>query len=109
MNAPHHVSNDLLELEVSELWKRALKRDDIGLDEEFFEAGGDSISAMMLLGELELLTRHPSRESERGGLTIRHIAEVLKDRMPARGGCVVQAKAGAEALEFHEDLEASDV
>jgi thioesterase domain-containing protein/acyl carrier protein len=110
MNAPLHISDDLLELEISELWKRLLKRDDdIGLDEDFFEAGGDSLSAMQLMAELETLCGRPYPDSELAGITIRRIARVLRERIPAGNGCIVQAKAGIEAEQFHHDLEAKDL
>ena len=86
--------DDLLELEVRDLWRRLLLRDDIGLDENFFEAGGDSLLATQMLLELEALAGRPYPESELSGLTIRRIAAVLKERMPEERGCVTQAKAG---------------
>lgn len=35
------------------LWRQQLQREDIGLDDDFFEQGGDSLSALSLLGALE--------------------------------------------------------
>ncbi|MFN5049533.1 phosphopantetheine-binding protein, partial [Roseateles sp.] len=35
------------------LWREHLQRQDIGLDDDFFEHGGDSLSALSLLGALE--------------------------------------------------------
>lgn len=109
MNARLHVSDDLLELEISELWKRLLQRDEIGLDEEFIDAGGDSMSAMQLLVELEALGGRPYPESELAGMTIRRTAQVMREHIPGGSGCIVQAKAGAEAEPFHHDLEANDL
>jgi len=87
-------ADDLLELEVRDLWRRLLLRDDIGLEEDFFEAGGDSLLATQMLLELETLAGRPYPESELSGLTIRRIAAVLKARMPEERGCMTQAKAG---------------
>lgn len=109
MNFREMVSDDLLELEIREMWCRLLRRDDIGLDEDFFEAGGDSIAAVQMLLDLEKLAGRPYPESELAGLTIRHIAEVLKSRLPAEGGCVVQAKAGSALAPFHDELESKDL
>jgi oxalate---CoA ligase len=109
VNARVEVSDDLLELEISALWNRLLRRDDIGLDEDFFDAGGDSITAVQMLLELETLSGRPYPESELAGLTIRRVAEVLKSRMPVESGCITRARAGVDALAFHADLEAADV
>jgi len=109
MNIRPLVSDDLLELEVRELWCRLLRRDDIGLDEHFFEAGGDSITAVQMLLELEKLAGRPYPESELAGLTIRRIAEVLKSHLPSERGCVIQAKAGSALAPFHDELESKDL
>jgi thioesterase domain-containing protein len=105
MNGRLEVSEDLLELEVSEIWKRLLFRDEIGLDEEFFDAAGDSMSAMQLLIELESLTGRPYPESELGHLTIRRIAAVLKAQMPQERGCLTAVRSGAAQA----DLDSGDV
>ena len=93
MNARLEVSDDLLELEVSEIWKRLLYRDDIGLDEDFFDAAGDSMSAIQLLTELETLTGRPYPEEELANLTIRRMAEVLKREMPEQSSCLTHVRA----------------
>jgi glutamate racemase len=38
---------------VVELWKRILRTDDITLDDDFFELGGNSLSAIRLLPVIE--------------------------------------------------------
>jgi acyl carrier protein len=38
-----------------ELWKQSLGLDDVALDDNFFALGGDSISAMILLAQIEEL------------------------------------------------------
>jgi thioesterase domain-containing protein len=93
MNARVEISDDLLELEISEIWKRVLCRDDIGLDEEFFEASGDSMSAMQMLTEIETLVGRPYPESELEGLTIRRVASVLKAQMPQEASCLTHVRA----------------
>jgi oxalate---CoA ligase len=100
MNARLEVSNDLLELEISELWKRLLRRDDIGLDEDFFDAGGDSITAVQMLLDLENLIGRPYPQSELCDLTIRRVAAVLKAEMPAQPGCMIAVRMGAPNAEF---------
>ncbi|MGB8029887.1 MAG: AMP-binding protein [Terracidiphilus sp.] len=36
-----------------EIWERILDRDDLGFDEDFFEAGGDSLAAISMLAEVD--------------------------------------------------------
>ena len=43
---------DCLELTVLDCWRRMLNRPDIDLDHDFFEAGGHSLLAMRMLGEV---------------------------------------------------------
>ena len=88
-------ADDLLEMEVRDIWRRLLLRDDIAADESFFDAGGDSLLATQMLLELETLAGRPYPESELTQLTIRQIATVLKERIPEERGCLVAAKAGA--------------
>lgn len=40
-------------LNLKEIWERILDRDDLGLDEDFFEAGGDSLAAINMLAEVD--------------------------------------------------------
>lgn len=37
-----------------EIWARLLERNDLGFDEDFFEAGGDSLAAINMLAEVDL-------------------------------------------------------
>jgi thioesterase domain-containing protein len=109
VNARVEISDDLLELEVRELWGRLLRRDDVGLDEDFFEAGGDSVTAVQMLVQLEELAGRPYPETELSELTVRRIAHVLRNRMPAERRCVTQVKAGSGIAPFQADLESADV
>ncbi len=42
-----------LEVQIAEIWQRLLKTDQIGIDDDFFEAGGDSLLAEQMLLEVE--------------------------------------------------------
>ena len=46
------IPNTELERQIFELWKTVLKRDDFGIDADFFELGGDSLKAVYLLGDI---------------------------------------------------------
>ena len=67
-----------LQIQIAEIWQRYLKRSDIGLDDDFFDMGGDSLQATEMLLELEELTRQMIAPSEiRAQLTIRNLAQAL--------------------------------
>jgi acyl-CoA synthetase (AMP-forming)/AMP-acid ligase II/thioesterase domain-containing protein/acyl carrier protein len=48
-----------LEIQIAEIWKRILKTDKIGIDDDFFEAGGDSLIAEQMLLEVEAVVGYP--------------------------------------------------
>ena len=84
----------LIELEIRDIWARLLATDEIGLDEDFFERGGDSLLATEMLVELERLVGRPYPQHELTTFTIRHIAEVLKTSLPAERKLLTQLKSG---------------
>jgi acyl-CoA synthetase (AMP-forming)/AMP-acid ligase II len=85
----------LLQLELRDLWERLLGTPDIGLDDDFFDKGGDSLLATELLIELEALAGKPYPQSELSTLTIRRIAEVFASEMPAERDLMTQVKPGS--------------
>jgi amino acid adenylation domain-containing protein len=56
--APLPVEVSTAEQEVIGVWRRVLSDDGIGLDDDFFDVGGDSLAAMRVVGELRR-TRAP--------------------------------------------------
>jgi oxalate---CoA ligase len=67
-----------LEILIAGMWQRLLQRDDIGMDEDFFDLGGDSLQAVEMMLEVEKATgRKITLSDVRVQLTIRHLAEVL--------------------------------
>jgi amino acid adenylation domain-containing protein len=52
VEAGAEVQEDCLELTILHCWRTALNRPDIGLDHDFFQAGGHSLQAMRMLAEL---------------------------------------------------------
>jgi acyl carrier protein len=46
------ASSDVMLGAVLEMWREALGADDLGPDDEFFELGGDSLSAVQLMGRI---------------------------------------------------------
>jgi thioesterase domain-containing protein/acyl carrier protein len=52
---PANLSDIALEKELLGMWRRALKNDNLTIDDDFFECGGDSLLAIELLLEIEIL------------------------------------------------------
>ncbi|MBS0519026.1 MAG: AMP-binding protein [Proteobacteria bacterium] len=96
-----------LELQIAEIWQRLLKRTDIGMDDDFFEIGGDSLQATEMLLELEEMSRHAIAPSEVGArLTIRHLTEVLAHSAESKREILTLAKPGqgTPLFFFHGDF-----
>jgi len=85
----------LIEWELRDIWKRLLGTDDIGIDDDFFEKGGDSLLATEMLIEVELLAGKPYPPSELSTLTIRRMAAVITSALaPPERKLVTQVKSG---------------
>jgi oxalate---CoA ligase len=84
-----------LDILIAEIWRRLLGRTDIGLDDDFFEIGGDSLQAAEMLLELEESTRHHISPSDvRTQLTIRQLSETLVGTAAAKQEVMTTAKGG---------------
>lgn len=97
-----------LQIQIADVWHRLLGHADIGIDDDFFEIGGDSLQATEMLLELEELTHHrvvPS--SIRAELTIRRLSAVLVTAAVARGEYITKVKDGAGTPLFlcHGDMD----
>ena len=57
------MTEEDLEATLLTMWKRVLKTDDVSLDDDFFEKGGDSLLAMDVTLELQKLVGRPLSES----------------------------------------------
>ncbi len=84
-----------LHLELLHLWQRLLGTTDIGLDDDFFDKGGDSLLATELVMELEALTGECYPQSELSTLTIRQMAEVCGAKLSAERDVMTQVKQGS--------------
>ncbi|MFZ5781401.1 MAG: AMP-binding protein [Pseudomonadota bacterium] len=77
--------DDPLQLQIAGIWQRILGSDDFGIDDDFFEVGGDSLQATEMLLELESQTRQAIEPSEIAAeLTIRHLYRALVDAVASR-------------------------
>ena len=89
------LPDEPLQIQIAEIWQRLLKRDDVGIDEDFFEAGGDSLQATEMLLELEAQTRQTIAPSEiKAELTIRHLVETLVSAVASKDELLSKVKDG---------------
>lgn len=87
---PVNPSDDFLEKELLKLWRRSLDDEQLTIDDDFFESGGDSLLATGLLLEIEKLTGKKFPVSlifETG--TVRELLKRVKlpDEQPKLQGC----------------------
>jgi pimeloyl-ACP methyl ester carboxylesterase len=85
----------LFEHELCQLWERLLGTHDIGIDDDFFEKGGDSMLATEMLLEVEQLTGKPYPQADLSTLTIRRIADVVASSQASERSLVTQVKSGS--------------
>jgi acyl-CoA synthetase (AMP-forming)/AMP-acid ligase II/thioesterase domain-containing protein/acyl carrier protein len=84
-----------LEILIAEIWQRLLKCRDIGMDDDFFEIGGDSLQATEMLLEVEETTHHRINPSDiRAQLTIRVLCDRLAGAAAARDEAMTKVRAG---------------
>jgi acyl-CoA synthetase (AMP-forming)/AMP-acid ligase II len=84
-----------LEFQIIEIWQTLLRREDIGIDDDFFELGGDSLLAVQMLLESEAIARRKIPPScLRTIYTIRQLAAMIIRTGDASEGLVTRAKDG---------------
>jgi oxalate---CoA ligase len=85
-----------LEFSIADIWRHLLKRSDIGIDDDFFEAGGDSLLAEQMLLELEAAVGFPISPSVlTQAFTIRELAALMGQEASAQDIKVIKIKEGA--------------
>jgi oxalate---CoA ligase len=95
--------------ELLPLWRKFLKTEDVSVDDDFFEKGGDSLLAMDLHVEIERLTGQELPESILlEASTVRALAKRLAHTAPARPKPIQAAAAdGRPTLVFFHDGQAA--
>jgi oxalate---CoA ligase len=84
-----------LEFQIIEIWQTLLRRNDIGIDEDFFELGGDSLLAVQMMVEIEVIARRKIPPScLRTIYTIRQLAAMVANAADASQEFVSCAKEG---------------
>ena len=67
------------EKKVMDVWKEVFEKDDIGLDDNFFEIGGDSIKAMRIYTALIERIAEVEIEDFYEAQTVREISKKIDD------------------------------
>jgi amino acid adenylation domain-containing protein len=71
-------AQSILHMRMIELWRDVLELDEVGILDDFFELGGDSLRAIQMLTGLEILTdRHIPPDILLGNATIEQLADAL--------------------------------
>ncbi|MDI6741752.1 MAG: thioesterase domain-containing protein [Smithella sp.] len=95
-----------LEKEILNIWQRALGKDDLTVDDDFFECGGDSLLATQVLLEIEQLTEKSLPTSiifETG--TVRLLSKVIEtDNFETRVSLLAGPANGIIIHFFHGEL-----
>ncbi len=80
------LPRDEYEQEVAEVWRRVLGVHPVGVHEDFFELGGQSLDAARVLAELEARRGQPFPMADLiGRSTVEQMAQVVRDRAEHRG------------------------
>jgi len=67
-----------LEFQIRDVWQKLLHRDDVGIDDDFFELGGDSLLAVQMILELEAIARRKiSPSALKAVYTIRQLVAAI--------------------------------
>jgi acyl-CoA synthetase (AMP-forming)/AMP-acid ligase II/thioesterase domain-containing protein len=95
-----------LEMLIANIWQRLLNRTNIGIEDDFFEIGGDSLLLTEMLLELEASIHHRVPPSAiRIPLTILHLAQILACEAAAKQEVITRVKSGVGTplFLFHGD------
>lgn len=93
---------------IAEVWERLLQRADFGIDDDFFEVGGDSLLATEMFLELQQATgRTVSAAAVRSELSIRRLARALVRDVDPEAALVTQIRdgKGTPLFLFHGDFD----
>jgi acyl-CoA synthetase (AMP-forming)/AMP-acid ligase II/thioesterase domain-containing protein len=84
-----------LEFQITEIWQQLLKRPNIGIHDDFFEAGGDSLLAAQMLLEVETIVgRRLSQSALAEASTIHQLATIAVMEAGDNDELVTKAKDG---------------
>jgi acyl-CoA synthetase (AMP-forming)/AMP-acid ligase II/thioesterase domain-containing protein/acyl carrier protein len=79
LRTPFAPPTDPLDLELTRIWRAILRLDRVGIDDNFFDLGGTSLSAVRMLAEVEAATgRRLPVTALYAAQTIRQLSEALR-------------------------------
>jgi oxalate---CoA ligase len=107
-NEQANLSDVALEKELLGMWRRALQNDNVTIDDDFFECGGDSLLAIELLLEVEQLTGQTLPSSiifETG--TVRQLLKrvIATDKIKPQASVLIGSANGKIIHYFHGDFD----
>jgi oxalate---CoA ligase len=84
-----------LEFQILDIWQTVLHRDDVGIDDDFFELGGDSLLAVQMVLEVEAIARRKIPLSTlKAVYTVRQLAATIIRTASTSEELVTCAKQG---------------
>ncbi len=93
---------------IADVWHKWLQRADFGIDDDFFEIGGDSLLATEMMLELDAITGRPISFADIDAeLSIRRLAQALVRGVKAEGKLVsrIREGRGTPLFLFHGDFD----
>lgn len=97
-----------LQILIADVWQKWLQRADFGIDDDFFEIGGDSLLATEMMLDLDAITGRPVAFTDIDAeLSIRRLAQVLVRGVKAEGRLVsrIREGRGTPLFLFHGDFD----
>ena len=101
LEAPFAPPRDLVQLRLCELWERCLDVRPIGIDDDFFELGGDSLLAASMMDEAaSLFEASAPLNALLGGPTVAQLARAIAHGRPDLQAPVVPLRTGGARPPF---------
>lgn len=92
----------ILEFQIAEIWHRIIGHNDFGVEDDFFEIGGDSLLAAQMLLEIEALTKQPIPDAAlRTAYTVRNLATAIARATPIKDELITCARTGSRTPFFY--------
>ena len=79
LETPYIAPRNVMETQIANFWVELLKLDRVGIQDNFFDLGGDSLDALQMTLQVEKLLNHrvPTDFFQRA--TVAHLAELISD------------------------------
>jgi amino acid adenylation domain-containing protein len=101
LDVPFVRARNLLELQLVQIWESVLGIGTIGVHDDFFDLGGDSLSAEAMLTEVEqALGRSLAPSVLLEQATVEHLAETVGQGVSERSVAVIPVRASGERPPF---------